>query len=77
MSKQAYRGYLIEVASCEREGLFGYRTTIIASDSGRIRYKDSASQSANFQSELAAEDHAFQSARAWAELHPFQRTLQY
>lgn len=70
MSQQQYRGYLIDVLSTCANDACSYHITIVRSSTGQLMHKESSSPLAGFADPLAAEDCAFQNARAWTELHP-------
>lgn len=69
MTRQAYRGHLIEVAATSGPQGYGYEATI-ADEATELHRHRLVQPSGTFDSREIAHDHAFASARAWIDGSP-------
>ena len=69
MTRQAYRGHVVEVAAVAAPDGYGYEVTIDDEATGDRRQR-LVRPAGTFDSREAAHDHAFASARAWIDGSP-------
>ncbi|WP_145647450.1 hypothetical protein [Pseudoduganella lurida] len=66
MPSQTYRGHVVEVHCHLDGGRICYRCSICVAATGELRH-EAVSDGECFVTDSAAQDHAFQAARAWIE----------